>query len=114
MKRKIFSVLFALVLVVSFSLVMAVPAMADTINVPGDYTTIQAAIDAAQTGETVLVAPGTYFENINFKGKAITVKSTSGPGVTTIDGGNSGTVVTFNTGEGQGSAGECQSFVTKS
>ncbi len=47
----------------------------DTINVPGDYTTIQAGIDAANNGDIVLVAEDTYYENINYKGKAITVAS---------------------------------------
>jgi len=47
----------------------------DTLNVPGDYTTIQAAIDAAVNGDIVLVAEDTYYENINFSGKAITVAS---------------------------------------
>jgi len=46
-----------------------------TIHVPGDQPTIQAAIDYAMDGDTVLVDEGTYYENINFKGKAITVAS---------------------------------------
>ena len=77
-------------------LTSALPAAAGkTIHVPADQPTIQAAINAASNGDTVLVSPGTYFENINFIGKAITVKSASGPAVTIIDGSNSGPVATF-------------------
>lgn len=74
---------------------------ASTIHVPGDQPTIQQAIDAAVTGDTVLVSSGTYKEHIDFKGKAITVTSVHGPAATIIDGG--GTVfpvVTFQSGEG--------------
>ena len=45
------------------------------INVPADLATIQEAINYARDGDTVLIAEGTYYENINFNGKAITVGS---------------------------------------
>ena len=70
-----------------------------TILVPADQPTIQAGIDAAVDGDVVLVSPGTYFENINFQGKAIQVTSSYGPGVTTILSPLSGDAVTFATGE---------------
>jgi hypothetical protein len=50
-------------------------ANAAIINVPGNYPTIQGAINAAQNHDTILVEPGTYFENINFRGKNIVVTS---------------------------------------
>jgi len=83
-------------------------AQAATIYVPDDYATIQEAINASVNGDTVIVRPGTYVENIDFIGKAITVKSGNGVDVTAIDGGNPvnpyfGSVVTFYNGEGASS-----------
>ena len=74
-----------------------------TFRVPSDRPTIQSAINAAIDGDRALVAPGTYVENINFGGKAITVRSESGSEVTTIDGSNGGSVVSFTSGEGRDS-----------
>lgn len=57
-----------------------------TLLVPGQYPTISAAVQAAQMNDTVLVSPGLYVETVSVQNKAITVKSTGGPFVTTIDG----------------------------
>ena len=77
------------------------PATATTINVPTDQPTIQAGIDAAVNGDEVVVAPGTYFEAINFNGKAITVRSASGtPTDTIINGTGNFHVVQCVSGEG--------------
>ena len=71
-------------------------AFSATIHIPADQPTIQAGINAAANGDTVLVAAGTYRETINFMGKAITVASASGPRVTIIDGSSvGGPVVRF-------------------
>jgi len=67
-------------------LLLTAPVHSKTLYVPGNYPTIQQAIDAAVNGDTVLVDPGTYVENIDFMGKAITVASADGPTVTVIDG----------------------------
>ena len=48
---------------------------ASILNVPGNYSSIQAAILASSNGDTVLVDPGTYFENINFRGHNIVLTS---------------------------------------
>ncbi|NQV15881.1 T9SS type A sorting domain-containing protein [bacterium] len=72
------------------------------IMVPGDYATIQAAIDAATEADTVVVSAGTYVENIDFNGNDIKVRSESGPDVTIIDGDMNGSTVMFISEEGLG------------
>lgn len=67
------------------------------------YQYIQDGIDNAVNGQTVRVMPGTYVETIDFLGKAILVHSAEGYQNTIIDGDEAGSVVTFNTGEGNGS-----------
>ena len=82
------------------------------LHVPGEFGTIQEAIDVAVNCETVLVAPGTYTgagnKNLDFGGKAITVRSTDpeDPCVvadTVIDCQNSGRGFYFHSNEGPNS-----------
>lgn len=56
---------------------------------------IQSAINLSRNGDVIDVAPGTYNENINFNGKQIQLRSSSGAASTTINGRNSGTTVTI-------------------
>ena len=72
-------------------LFLSVPVLAAIINVPADHATIQAGIDAANSGDTVRVAAGTYVENISLKYGVIL--EGAGRTVTTIDGGGNGPVV---------------------
>ena len=65
----------------------------------GNYSSIQSAIDASASSDTILVYDGTYMENIDFKGKAITVVSLNGPENTTINGNQNGSCVKFISGE---------------
>jgi hypothetical protein len=59
--KKIFSILFALVLLVSLGLMTAPPVSAGTIiHVPDDYPTIAAALNASKDGDTIMVAAGEY------------------------------------------------------
>ena len=79
---------------------------AGTIKIPNDQPTIQVGIVSSSNGDTILVAPGTYYENINFNGKNIVLGSlflttgdTSYISQTVIDGNQQGCVVVFENGE---------------
>lgn len=83
--------------------ILLLPAVcsATTWYVPDDFPAgIQAAINGSAAGDTIIVRQGTYVENINFVGKAVTLKSEMGPAFTTIDGGGVSSVVMFFSGEG--------------
>jgi len=59
-----------------FIFVMGFPAMLwGNINVPNDYSTIQAAFDASTDGDTILVQPGTYYENLYLMDKNVVLGS---------------------------------------
>ncbi len=67
---------------------MIVPCGAGIITVddngPADFNNIQAAIDAANSGETIVVQPGLYNGHINFLGKNIILTSTNSADFNTI------------------------------
>jgi hypothetical protein len=65
------------------------------------YTSLQDAISrpATLSGDTLLVQPGTYVEQIDFLGKDLVVQSTAGAAATILDGNGEGPVVTFASGE---------------
>lgn len=89
---------------VVLTLLCTVTANADTLIVPDDHWRIQDAIAAASDGDEVLVRAGSYYDSLDFLGKAITVRSESGPEVTRIRAtGYNDSVVKFRNGEGRDS-----------
>ena len=104
---------FSRLLTVVLTTVISSAAQADVIfvdddNCPGPgsgtegdpYCSIQTSIDNAVDGDEVVIAPGTYFETIDFLGKAVTLRSSDGPEKTIIDAQGTGRVVACENGEG--------------
>ncbi len=96
-----------ILLIIQFSILNFQFLIANTHLVPEDYPTIQSAIDGSSfEGDTILVAPGSYVENIDYNGKNIYLTSyyyftehDSSIHTTIIDGNQNGSVVTFYGGE---------------
>ena len=77
--------------VIFLILTVCLPALsiASVIKVPAEFSTIQAGINAAVQGDTVLVSDGTYTgignRDLDLKGKDMTVMSVNGPESCVID-----------------------------
>lgn len=97
MRHKYKPLILRCILIVSLSQILH----SQIINFPIDYPTIQQAINIASNGDTILVMPGTYFENISISSKILTIGSlflTTGnnlyPDQTILDENSSGSVIT--------------------
>ena len=75
----------ALLVLIAIALSTVGSAHSAIVHVPGDQTSIQAAVNAAVTGDTLLVAAGTYSENVQIESKSLTIISESGSAVTTVE-----------------------------
>jgi len=86
--------LFAVILGAGFlgGIALDQGAEAAELRVPGEYATIQTALDAATPGDIVLVAPGTYHENLRMK-SGVTLASEVGPEVTMTEAAGAGSVI---------------------
>jgi parallel beta-helix repeat protein len=94
-KRKKIILLFVILIGVTCFVPAKAPISRDAvINVPGDFSTIQAAITSANEGDMILVNSSTYYEEL-YISKAITVKGVN-PDTTIIDGNGSYIVVDIN------------------
>lgn len=72
------------------AMLLAAPASAATLRVPSEYSTIRAAVEAAVSGDEILLAPGHYTgdgnKGIQVSGMSLSVRSEAGAEATVIDG----------------------------
>jgi len=90
---KVFGIALILAFIVAMlgglsALVDKVEASPTTIYVPDDYTTIQAAVDAANPGDTIIVRASTYTENVDVNKEHLTIQSENGAEVTVVQAAN--------------------------
>ena len=94
--RHVSTVVFLPALAVAFALAgLPATAPAATWHVPDDAPTIQAGIDSASAGDTVLVAAGTYYENLVMKAGTYVLSETGDPSSTVVDASGVGWPVAF-------------------
>lgn len=86
---------FGLTLLFLLTFLCPANGRAATLRVPEEFASLQAAINGAASGDTVLVAPGRYLENLKVYGKAVSIVSTDGPDTTILDGNGLDAVVSF-------------------
>jgi hypothetical protein len=75
------------------------PRPAGPLLVAQSFETIQEALYAARDGDEIIVAPGTYMENIQFWGKNVLLHSSDPTTATIIDGGGRASAITFDGSE---------------
>jgi nitrous oxidase accessory protein NosD len=82
-KNKLHSLILVSVTVILFLVLISATASASTLNVgsTAKYKTIQSAVNAAKSGDTIKVASGTYKENVQIAGKKVIIGGTNLPTV---------------------------------